>query len=95
MKIAFKIIFTVLIISLLFIGGQKPVKHNQGNLTSKSEVINANLLNSKDVELKGTVKPPTKINYFRGSDRAKWTKDTPIFDQVETGEVYDGKLVLI
>jgi hypothetical protein len=32
----------------------------------------------------------TKVNYFIGSDRSKWTTEIPTFNSVSLGEVYDG-----
>ncbi len=40
-------------------------------------------------KIKGINKAKTKINYFKGSDKAKWLKDVTSYDEITYGRVYD------
>ncbi|MFC2119257.1 hypothetical protein ACFLSY_11515 [Bacteroidota bacterium] len=47
--------------------------------SAKAFILKEKLLNKKNVVLKGKQRKQTKVNYFRGPDRAKWTKKSPCF----------------
>jgi len=53
-------------------------------------VLKEKIKNSQIHEAGSKKRSKLKLNYFRGSDRSYWTRNTPVFDVVEAGGLYKG-----
>jgi len=65
-------------------------KSCKGDFDVRTDVVRMGLVGASDAEIRGEEELPGKVNYFIGSDAAKWKSDVPTYAKVKYAQVYPG-----
>ncbi len=66
------------------------LSQGEGKRPSRGVALREELVGGKVKAVEGEGQTTTKLNYFKGNNRSKWTNDIPAYDCVSLGEVYEG-----
>ena len=66
------------------------LSQGKGKSPGQAVALREELVGGAVTAVQGEGKTTTKLNYFKGNNRSKWTNDIPTYDCVSLGEVYAG-----